>query len=409
MTYTNEGLIIVCTQDGIIQTVHYSFINTAPIDIEGKLFIDLFVNEYISKALDFIIEIKKSSASFGWELILKPEYSDEPFYFGGALINDGITIFGSKAKVDFTNYLSGISRINEEQLNRIRTLEKEQSNSSGFDIHTSSYYFDELSRLNNDLIGMQRELFQKNAEINKANEELKKLNSLKDKFFSIIAHDLKSPFQGLVGLTQLIVDGASSFSKAELDASIKELNSSAKNLFKQLTNLLDWARMQRGTIGFGPKNINLFEILSANIELLHNRGEQKGIEIISGVSKDCFVRADEDMLNSILRNLLSNALKFTKRNGKITIISTEAENHMVEIAVKDDGIGMSPELVEKLFKIEERVGHKGTEREAGTGLGLLLCKEFVERHGGKIWVESKINSGSTFYFTIQSKLIDMKK
>jgi len=235
-----------------------------------------------------------------------------------------------------------------------------------------------------------------------ANSELKRINSVKDKFFSIIAHDLKSPFQGLVGMTGMMAEDIYSFSQAELSDFSVKMHESVKNLLKLLTNLLDWARMQQGAISYDPVNLILAKVVLRNINLISKSGEQKGIELILNVPDNQKVFADEEMINSILGNLLSNAMKFTSRGGNITISSKESENNMVEIAVQDTGIGMSESLAEKLFKMEERVGRLGTEGEESTGLGLLLCKEFVERHGGKIWAITKENEGSTFYFTLPS-------
>jgi PAS domain S-box-containing protein len=237
-------------------------------------------------------------------------------------------------------------------------------------------------------------------EIIKANSELQRINSVKDKFFSIIAHDLKSPFQGLVGMTGMMVEDIYSFSQTELSEFSIKMHKNVKNLLKLLTNLLDWARMQQGTISYEPIDLVLSEVVSQNINLISKSGEQKGIEIIFDVPNNQIVYADQEMLNSILGNLLSNAVKFTSKGGKVRVSSKETKNNTIEIAVQDNGVGMPECLSKKLFRMEEHVGRKGTEGEESTGIGLLLCKEFVEKHGGKIWVETKENEGSTFYFTL---------
>ena len=239
-----------------------------------------------------------------------------------------------------------------------------------------------------------------NIKLNELNSELNKANSVKDRFFSIIAHDLRSPFLGFIGLTEIIVEDINKFSRAELSEMIKGLHVNAKNLFKLLSNLLEWAQVQQGKVSFNPEPILLAEIIIQNMNLLSERGAQKGIEITSGVPENQIVLADESMLNAILRNLLSNALKFTKQGGKIKIDSREIKDRMIEISVSDNGIGMSPSLCSRLFKPEEKVGRAGTEGESSTGIGLLLCKEFVEMHGGQIRVKSEEGKGATFYFTV---------
>jgi PAS domain S-box-containing protein len=239
-------------------------------------------------------------------------------------------------------------------------------------------------------------------EIKRSNEQLKKLNAEKDKFFSIIAHDLKSPFNGFIGLTALMADRTEEFSKDECIENGLLLNKSARNLYKLLENLLEWSQMQKGSISFDPKEINLSTIISQNIETITQRALQKGITILNEIPEAERVYADNDMLNSVMRNLISNSVKFTKRDGKVIIASKMIEGKMLEISVSDTGMGISANDVNRLFKIEEKVSSKGTDGESSTGLGLLLCKEFVEMHGGKIRVESEEGKGSTFYFTLPS-------
>ena len=239
--------------------------------------------------------------------------------------------------------------------------------------------------------------------IQKQNIQLQKLNATKDKYFSIIAHDLKSPFQGFIGLTELMGEEISSFSATQLLTYIQSMNSTARNLYKLLSNLLEWSLMQQGALSFNPVEIALSEVVAQNIDIIIKRGEQKGIKLIFDLADDQKVWADEAMLNSILRNLLSNAVKFTSRGGEVIVSAKKTDNNIVEIAIRDTGLGISPDLISKLFKIEEKVGQKGTEGEESTGLGLLLCKEFVEKHDGKIWVVSEEGKGSTFYFTLQER------
>ncbi|MDP4116693.1 MAG: ATP-binding protein, partial [Bacteroidota bacterium] len=155
-----------------------------------------------------------------------------------------------------------------------------------------------------------------------------------------------------------------------------------------------------GMVSFQPTEISLSDVVSRNIKLISNRGAEKGIEIINNVPIGQSVYADEEMLNSLLRNLLSNAVKFTKQGGKVIVKSRTIEDEMIEISVTDSGIGMPENLHKNLFKIGEKVGRKGTDGEETTGLGLLLCKDFVEMHSGRIWVESEEGKGSTFSFTL---------
>jgi PAS domain S-box-containing protein len=242
---------------------------------------------------------------------------------------------------------------------------------------------------------------QAEVELKNSYEQVTKLNAEKDKFFSIIAHDLKSPFNGFIGLTGLMADKSEEFSQSEFIEHSKSLNNAAKNLYKLLENLLEWAQIQNGTIEYTPKNLHLSKFVSESIDTIYERALQKRITIINEIGNKEKVYADEKMISSVLRNLLSNAVKFTKMDGKI-IVQSEQSNDAIKISVTDNGVGIPGNDVKKLFKIEEKVSSKGTEGELSTGLGLLLCKEFIEMHGGKIWAESEEGKGSCFRFTIPS-------
>jgi signal transduction histidine kinase len=246
--------------------------------------------------------------------------------------------------------------------------------------------------------------------VEQQNKQLQELNSAKDKFFSILSHDLRSPFQDLISLTELLAEGVGDISAEEISRLGSKMHSNAKGLLKLLSNLLDWTRMQQGITRYVPEEIKLSGVVSQNFKLIIQRGEQKGVNLINAVDVEQKVVADEEMLNGILRNLLSNAIKFSNKGGKVIVSSREIENNLIEISVSDTGIGMDRELKNKLFKIDERTGRKGTNGEVSTGLGLLLCKEFVERHSGKIWVESIQNVGSTFHFTLPKAVeVDQKQ
>ncbi|MCL4549010.1 MAG: HAMP domain-containing histidine kinase [Bacteroidetes bacterium] len=213
---------------------------------------------------------------------------------------------------------------------------------------------------------------QAEEEIENKNVELSKINAEKDKFFSIIAHDLKSPFHGFLNLTELMADNTEKFSPEELVENSKSLNVAASNLYKLLENLLEWAQMQRGSMSFTPQEIDLQKIVSKCIETVKDRAVQKGITVINEVPKMQEVYGDERMIDSVFRNLLSNAVKFTRRDGKVIVSTKAAANEKIEVTVSDTGVGMSEENVKKLFKLEEKVSFKGTEGEPSTGLGLLL-------------------------------------
>ncbi len=243
-------------------------------------------------------------------------------------------------------------------------------------------------------------------EIKAKNDQLIKLNAEKDKFFSIIAHDLKSPFNGFLILTELMSDTSEKFSPEEYAENSKSLNEAARILYKLLENLLEWAQLQKGSINFTPKDSDLSKMVSQSIETIYQRALQKRIEIINEIDDTQKVYVDEKMIDTVLRNLLSNAVKFTRKDGKTIIKSEPLDDGKIEVSVEDNGVGISEKNVKRLFKIEEKVSSQGTDGESSTGLGLLLCKEFIERNGGKIWVESEEGKGSKFKFTLQKSIIN---
>ena len=235
------------------------------------------------------------------------------------------------------------------------------------------------------------------------NLELKQLNAEKDKFFSIIAHDLRSPFTGFLGLTQILEEQLSDLSKEEILDFSTSMRISATKLFTLLENLLEWARIQQGLIPFTPETVQLLAVVNESIGMIKESASLKQIEIIYDIPDEITVVTDTNILQTILRNLVSNAVKFTSKNGSIIISVLPQNDGSMVISIKDTGIGMSQHIMDNLFRIDVNTSRKGTDGETSTGLGLIICKDFIEKHGGKLWVESEVGKGSSFNFTLGSK------
>jgi signal transduction histidine kinase len=231
--------------------------------------------------------------------------------------------------------------------------------------------------------------------------ELKELNSSKDKFFSIIAHDLKHPFNTIIGFSRLLRDEAETREPDKIQEIAAIINNSAVQTFRLLENLLEWANAQRKKVTFIPVQIDLRGLMEEEFPTLNNSAADKNIGLRSTIPENIILYADRNMIRTIIRNLISNAIKFTNRNGKVEISALEI-NNTVEISISDTGVGMSEEIISKLFRIDGDVSTKGTENEKGTGLGLFLCKEFVDQHSGKIIVESNPGIGSVFKIVFPS-------
>ncbi|WP_158269627.1 PAS domain S-box protein [Desulfonatronum sp. SC1] len=230
-------------------------------------------------------------------------------------------------------------------------------------------------------------------------ERLRQALAEKDRFFSIIAHDLKSPMSGLLSLSRMFAEDAENWTLKELREISGNLHKSAERVFDLLENLLEWARMQQGLIEYAPRECRLTDIVDANMHFLTSVAEQKDIVLSSHVSKDLTAWLDPSMISTVLRNLLSNAIKFTKREGKVEV-RAERQGSRIEVSVHDDGIGMDQKMLSRLFSLDQRTARPGTEGESSTGLGLMLCKDFVEKHGGEIRVESRSGQGTGVFFTL---------
>jgi len=230
-------------------------------------------------------------------------------------------------------------------------------------------------------------------------QKLKSLNDTKDKFFRIIAHDLKNPFGSLLGASEYLNEYADKHGEEKILKLSKILHESAKSGYDILVNLLEWSRSQTSILKYNPATVDLQAIIRNNVNLVSAMANAKDIDLTLEAPQKIEVYADANMLNTVLRNLLTNAIKFTQRGGKVSV-STNKRDGKIIVSVNDTGTGIPQKELDKLFRIDVKYVTTGTENEKGTGLGLILCKEFINQHGGKIWIKSEVGQGSTFYFSI---------
>lgn len=230
-------------------------------------------------------------------------------------------------------------------------------------------------------------------------QELRELVATKDKFFNIIAHDLRSPFSAILGFSDILMSKYDKYSPQKKQQFLKAINDSASSTYKLITDLLDWARSQTGKIQFKPEKYQIYELAQEVVQSLNQTARKKNITITNALDTNTEVLADKQMIETIFRNLISNAIKFSNPKGGI-IIYGEITDQNITVSVSDSGVGIKPERIGGLFKIDQNTSTKGTADEKGTGLGLILCKEFIDKHNGKIWVESQVGKGSTFSFSL---------
>nr|HPI70501.1 HAMP domain-containing sensor histidine kinase [Tenuifilaceae bacterium] len=264
-------------------------------------------------------------------------------------------------------------------------------------------YYNLLSKkkVNALLSEKNEELKEANVKLLKSEENLKELNTAKDKFFSIIAHDLKNPFNTLLEISELLSANIHSYTKDEIQERSQIIHDSTLSLYKLLDNLLNWSRSQLDSIVYQPELFPLLPEVNQEIKLIETFSDRKNVKISVRIADHIMVFADKHVIGIVLRNLINNAVKFSHIDGKV-MVSADEKGDMVEVAVTDNGVGMDREELDKLFKLDQSFTTKGTANETGTGLGLILCKEFIEKNGGKIWVSSTKEKGSTFFFTLRT-------
>ncbi|MCT4590166.1 MAG: HAMP domain-containing histidine kinase [Carboxylicivirga sp.] len=269
---------------------------------------------------------------------------------------------------------------------------------------TQALYSETLS-INSELKNQTHEAIVIKEEIQQKNEALKKSNATKDRFLGIIAHDLKNPISTIWGLSDLLMLG-DELDKADRNQCIRGINDCVKHTHDLLENLLEWACAQTKSMSFQPEWLNAFSSVERELKVLQQTADKKRICIQNNIDSKLKVFGDQKMFDTIIRNLVSNAIKYTYAGGTIKIdarIKLQDDQSVTQIIVSDDGVGMSKEVVEDLFKITRNKSTKGTDNEEGTGLGLLLIKEFVDKHQGNISVESTLDKGSSFIIELPVK------
>jgi signal transduction histidine kinase len=240
-----------------------------------------------------------------------------------------------------------------------------------------------------------------NIKLQQAYDKINELNETKDKFFSIIAHDLKGPVSTMKNMLHLMVSDYQNFSDEDLYEMLEEFKTQTDSTLGLLLNLLDWSRSQRGSIEYHHNKVNLNYLIDDNIFLLAGIAKTKEIELINELNKDLYVYIDENTINTVIRNLISNSIKYSTEKSKIEIGAIPKDEDHISVYIRDYGVGMTIEQVNNLFKLKSNKSTYGTNNEKGTGLGLIICKDFVQNNFGEIWIESHINKGSTFYFSLR--------
>ncbi len=362
--------------------------------IDGKI---LFSNSRFSKL--FALPVGKSIERNFYNFIVFNEEADEiknhdysvtdNFESEMQLYREDNTFFLGNVLVAFTKYnFEDAVMINIVDVTEEKIVEEEKEK-----------LMEELDISREQIEEEAAKIAQINVRLEESELKLQELNAAKDKLFSIIGHDLKNPFYVISSYAQMLDDDYAELSLDEKLQIIHTIGDTAKFAFKLLENLLHWARSQTGRMEFVPEPIQLKRIINNSVQLLNSQAQKKNIALTATINGSLMANADYNMLDTILRNLIANAIKFTPENGSVKVLASESGD-LLRISVVDSGIGLSDSDKVKLFRIDVNNCEIGSSKEKGTGLGLILCKEFIERHGGTIWVESELGRGSEFTFTI---------
>ena len=301
----------------------------------------------------------------------------------------------NKAYDEVATRLEATTRALDEAQSRLETQIQERRRVE----QTLQASVDDLRASRDDLEAAIKQQAELNEKLRASEQQLKDLNVRKDKFFSIVSHDVKSMLVSAIGFSKLLISDADTLPREMVKEFASHVHSSTTNTYDLLENLLTWTRMQTGRMLYQRAWHGVDDLIQNNLRMLQDNAARKRIQLSREGDREAQVYADRNMINSVLQNLISNAIKFTEQGGEITV-SSRTFDHTVEIAVRDNGVGISPENLHKLFRIDMNHSTPGTEEEEGTGLGLVLCKEMIEKHEGRIWAESEPGKGSSFFFTL---------
>jgi len=383
-------------------------------DLEKELELLRVTDEALRKSELRLKEAQETGHVGHWELNLKNNdlyWSDEVY-----------RIFDLKPQQFKATYEAFLENIHPNDRKRVaETYETSVKNKTDYDIvhrlklsHGGIKYVRERCNTTYDendnpifsigTVADVTELVKKEKKIKKQNKELNKLNATRNKLFSIIAHDLKSPFNVLLAFSQAITEDIQNKKYEDIEKYSSMIHETSTNTMRLLINLLEWTQTQKGNIELNPNSFNLTDLVEEVIEYNMIAAQQKNIKVSHTLQNNQELYANRNMILAVLRNLILNAIKYTHTDGRITI-STETNKDETRVSVSDTGQGINAKDIKKLFHIKHNFSTPGTNKEKGTGLGLILCKELVQKHKGEIWVESKVGEGSVFTFTIPNHVI----
>ncbi len=389
-----EGIAFFCTDSGLItEVIHDGLgINSLSTKMEGKLFQNFIDEANRSKAFEFLVAIKTNSIAIDYQLNLSILNEIKTLYFMGLQVDNKILITGANTPRDSVEFTNDMQQISNEQANLIRSLIKNKSKQPAGSVDDSLY--NEISKLNNELVNLQRELTRKNS-------ELKKLNEIKNRFLGMAAHDLRSPLGVIQNYTDFILDEAGDTLNPDHKKFLGIVLNSTRFMISLIEDLLDYSKIEAGDVNLDLRSYNLAEQVEGIVELNQLIASRKMIHLkLQPVTEPIQVFADNNKIEQVLNNLITNAIKFSHPESEI-LISLSSENNFAYVSIRDSGIGIPSDKLSYIFTPFTKAGTTGTKGEKSTGLGLSIVKRIVEAQGGTIEVRSEEGKGSEFVFSIK--------
>lgn len=394
MKQTREvGVVLVCDADGMITEVLVDDHEMLGKKVISRSLAAIFDRGSLVKALNFIAEIKSRGAAFDWQLNTAVGDSPTVMNFTGILWNQGILIVGAKTSDKIEALMDELIQIGNEQINQLRTAIKENTIRGKEKVKLEAELYDELGKLNNELANLQRELSKKNAELEKLNDE-------KNRFLGMAAHDLRNPLYAIQMYSEFLMSEASSQLSQEHCQFVEIIHSSSQFMLKLVNDLLDVAKIESGKLELDVAPADLVALVEKNVSMNNLLSSRKSITVLAQTNGNIpAVSLDSAKVEQTLNNLISNAVKFSNPGSCVYVELSSTETEVV-ISVRDEGPGIPEQELGKLFQPFGRISVRSTAGEDSTGLGLAIVKKIVNGHNGRVWVESKLGGGSTFFIAL---------
>jgi len=393
---------VLCNPDGSVEQILSDPEHLLSETLVGNMFFSIFQSSDLNHILNFFLELSKTGSAILHEARLLTDGKEESISLFGGMFGDRAGIAASQAESGARQLFADISRINNEQVNLIRSISKENARLRALSADHGMFYYDEISQLNNELVNIQRELAKKN-------KQLDELNNLKNLFLGIAAHDLRSPLGVILSYSELMMDAPASLCEEERNDLIRRVYKTGKFMLGLVNNLLDIANIESGKLELELSNEDIAGVITSSIEMTSLFARSKSIDLLFNPAEaHVMVMIDKPKIDQVITNLITNAIKYSFPESQVLISVLEKEDH-IKITIKDQGQGIRENELNKLFKPFQKTSTRSTGGEKSTGLGLSIVKKIVEAHLGEIGVNSIFGKGSEFYFTLPLKINNINK